>query len=256
MNLLFQQNLFWESEFSNEKEVLGKHFSGQIENVPEDYLLNWDYKDYKKKFEGFNFIRGSLALAKKMGRNLDKFYLSSFAPVFRNKMVSSDILFAELSYFQYEKKLFPLFLRPDSCFKEFAGNVFDFGAYERELALFKHRFGHENILCGFANPKKILKEWRCVFVNNQYISGSQYLENGELSVTPKVPQDVIAFANNIASNDYFINLFDFVVDIGLFLDRGLERFGLIEINSFECSSFYAADLDKIYSAWKKANETN
>ena len=73
------------------------------------------------------------------------------------------------------------------------------------------------------------------------------MSNDALDVAPEVPQEVIDFANTIAKHDYFINNWDFALDVGLV--NGVYK--LVEINGFETASFYAADLAKIYGAWAR-----
>ncbi len=72
----------------------------------------------------------------------------------------------------------------------------------------------EELICLVSTPAHIGKEWRCIFVNGKYVSGSQYMDKGELAVAPEVPTFVIEFAEKIAANNYFLNIFDFVIDIG------------------------------------------
>ena len=102
-------------------------------------------------------------------------------------------------------------------------------------------------MCMYSPSRFIKTEWRCIFVNGEYVSGSQYMTRGELDVSSTVPQNVINRAIDISKESYFTNVFDFVIDIGEVEDEfDGEELKLIEVNAIETCSFYAADLHKVY----------
>jgi hypothetical protein len=80
-----------------------------------------------------------------------------------------------------------------------------------------------------------------VFVNHEYVSGALYLENFERKDGP-VENFVRKIGKEIAENEYFLNFPNFVLD--LCEENGIIH--LLEINSIHTSSFYSADLEKIY----------
>ena len=229
-----QTDVFFEEENQNVKEIVKKYFDCFF--IKKDDILGC-------RGSGNVKFRGSLFLAKVLGQKFEFANALSFIPNLRKYSVSPDAKFNDLSSLRGRETLF---IRPVSPFKEFAGNVYTPEKFEEEynfLTTYKNVDKH--IICAYATPVKIGREWRCIFVNNEYCAGSQYLNEGELDVLEGVEEKVITFAKKIAKENYFINIFDFVIDIGETED-GLK---LIEINAFETSSFYGADLDKIYKTW-------
>lgn len=71
---------------------------------------------------------------------------------------------------------------------------------------------------------------------------------GEKELSPEIPPEVIEFAQELAQNPYFQNIFEFTLDVGQ-TPKGLR---LIEVNGFETASFYAANLHKVYQAWAES----
>lgn len=69
-----------------------------------------------------------------------------------------------------------------------------------------------------------------------------------LSGPEQVPSEVLELGSLLAQKDYFLNVFDFVIDIAETSD-GLR---VLEVNAFETASFYAADLGKVYAKWGEA----
>lgn len=92
-----------------------------------------------------------------------------------------------------------------------------------------------------AAPKKIFEEWRLIFVDGKYISGSQYHSDGRKPVDGYVPDSVtlygyrwnLKFGHNWKGN--------YVLDIA-YTDNG---FKVVEINNLLTSGWYAADLEKV-----------
>lgn len=149
----------------------------------------------------------------------------------------------------YKDFTWPLFIRPTSGRKEFSGNVFTLESWRNEEKYAENR-NIGNPICMISSPQKLGKEYRCIFINGKYVAGSQYMDKGEKSVDPEVPEEVKAYAIKISEDDFFINLFEFVIDV-VETDKGLR---MVEINCFNTASFYAADLDVIYSTWAKVGD--
>lgn len=104
-----------------------------------------------------------------------------------------------------------------------------------------------DLICMVSEPKNIGREWRTIFINGEYVSGSQYMKNGELDIVKEIPEEVVNYAKRLAEDDYFLNIFEFVIDVAE-LDY---RLALVEINGFETASFYGADLDLVYKTWSE-----
>jgi hypothetical protein len=71
------------------------------------------------------------------------------------------------------------------------------------------------------------------------------MKDGELELNPHVPRDVWEFAETVGRDPFFLNTFDFVIDIA----ETPEGLKLVEVNAFETASFYAADLKTVYKIW-------
>lgn len=202
-------------------------------------------------------MRGSLAMARKMGFTFPYADAMNWLPALREHCVNSDAIFTDL---KYAKSLVDhsgsgnRFLRPASGFKTFGGGEYSSEMLAKEISwLDSQNLKPESVLCVVATPKRIDAEWRCIFVNGRYVSGSQYKSLGENHISREVPEEVVERAKEIASNEFFTNVFDFVLDIGS-LGKGKHNLKLVEVNAFETSSFYDADLDAIYKAWAEPIE--
>lgn len=140
---------------------------------------------------------------------------------------------------------FPLFIRPCGGNKTFSGQLFSSKAhYETEYKFtVSNRNVSKNTLCLYAKPKKIVEEYRCVFVDKKLVASCGYLSDGERKDFPS-NQQVIDKANEIANDEYF-NIPNFVIDV---CRDDLDNFYLLEINSIQNASFYSCDLHSIYKA--------
>lgn len=239
--MVVEPDLFWEDIADPLATFLAvrKHFP-RTESVTSDKFY---------RVAGGGKFRGSLALAMLRGEKFEYANAMKWLPYFRSEAVSKDGIFVDMAFAESLMHFNPKFVRPASPMKEFSGDIFNRHKLRKEIAFLtqnKNLHPHE-IMCLVAAPVAIQTEWRCVFVNNKYVSGSQYMTNGQLDVNRIVPDTVREYAQFLAAKPYFINIFDFVLDIGKTQD-GLR---LVEINGFETASFYAADLDAIYSAWSE-----
>lgn len=241
--LLLETDLFSEDEDFPTWEIIGKYFD--VEFVPDNWA--WNNKFKNKTIADYPNIRCSLSLARRLGHKFEYANALKFMPYFRASLINPDTFFTDFAALGLRPDLFPLFIRPVSSFKEFSGNVYTWDSYNIEFSHFKQRGNDPHIICACATPVKIAKEWRCIFVNQEYVSGTRYMVNSELSVSSDIPSEVIEFAKNISKYSYFDNIWDYVIDIGQIDDR----LALVEINAFETASFYGADLDKIYFEWSK-----
>lgn len=241
-NLIVQKDVFSEDEHFAPLPIIEKYFNVNLID---------DWEVLEGRFDPHEIFRGSLALARRLGRTFEYANALKFMPRFRADLVNPEVMFDDLKHLLEDDGYFPLFVRPVSAFKEFSGNVFTFEKLQEEFNwLTKNKNIDPYLICSACEPVKIGKEWRTIFVNDQYVSGSQYMQGGELSIEAGVPEKVVEMAVRLSKEDYFLNIFDFVIDIGEVEDR----LALVEINGFETASFYGADLDKVYSAWAKSLE--
>lgn len=241
-----QPDLFWEDQYRTPNAVEAANYFKVALRSDEEVMS----PDFLRPYRG-HVIRGSMTMAQKCGITFAFAGVMKWLPVFREHAISQDGVFVDMKHARFLISVEgEQYLRPVSPFKEFTGQVFSTESIDKEIAWLKQgkNINPEELMCLIAPARFINREWRCIFVNGEYVSGSQYMLRGELDVNPEVPEDVIEFAKKLAAHDYFANIFDFVIDVGE-CDNGLK---LVEINGFETASFYAADLAKIYSAWSKS----
>lgn len=255
--ILLQSDLFSEDETTDTKSIISKYFD--VVDIGDDWPLR--YNDIEIKYgKGFRYIspiRTSLGFARRWygERYFEYANALKWAPYFREHMVDPNFSFNSADWIlnnAYWVSSWPrpyLFIRPVSPFKEFSGNVYSEQKFRNEYDFYtKNKNGDPHLICMYSEAESIDTEWRCIFMGGRYISGSQYMSNGELNIKSEVPEDVITFAKELAVKTYFYNNFQFVLDIGV-VDG---RLSLIEVNAFETASFYGADLDKIYETWSKS----
>ena len=241
-SLLFQPGVFHED--TETLDILNKYFDVTLINKEE-------ITSYKGDMWGkapFNF-RGSLSLAKRLGRECKWANALNWAPKFRKSLLSSPYAFLDAAALLEEVTPdVEFFARPVSGDKIFSGNVYNKKSFSEELSFLyqnKNVFPEE-VICMFSPPAEVRKEYRLIFVNNRYCSSSQYMDSGEIAIIAgEAPEDAIEFGKKIAAAEFFCNVFDFIIDVA----ETDEGFKLVEVNAFETSSFYSADLDKIYSEW-------
>lgn len=244
-SLLLQKDIFSEDEVTDTESTLRKYFDVTVVKDEDVILGNGNWKEHQGTF------RGSLTMAHRLGRRFTYADALMWAPAFREHIVSDDYYFLDAVSIKERGLGTPKFIRPTSGSKAFSGNVYSQQKFEEE---FKFMTQNKNIdpfiTCLIANPTPIKREWRVVFVNQLMSSGSQYMVDSNLNLKAELPEEVGSYAEKLvaSSNGYFQNIFDFVIDVGE-VNSGLK---MIEINAFETASFYAADLDKIYSDWAKS----
>ena len=130
-----------------------------------------------------------------------------------------------------------VFIRPDSGAKAFTGQlVTDFDRFEaRERLYLEAMAGDEMVVV--APPRKIEAEWRTVVVGRDVVAGSRYKSGGKREVSLDVPEDVLAFSQDTASQ-IPPPAPAYMLDVAR--EEG-GRLSVVELNSFSCSDLYACD---------------
>lgn len=134
-----------------------------------------------------------------------------------------------------------LFIRPSDGFKSFSGNLLSLDNFESELRILINSYGgvKSNTLVLFSSPKVITEEYRFIVVDKEVISGSLYLDIfNKDSLKPYYDrvcenQDAINFAKEMSKI--------YQPDVAYTIDvckTGDGKYKLLEINSFNCASFY------------------
>lgn len=202
------------------------------------------------------FFRGSCNLAYRLGVSdyFDFCNVTKWLPPLRQYAYNTNMYFQDMAQIRFEMCMHgdnkQFFIRPCSPFKTFAGQIYTPENFITECMYINQTNGDEYQLCGITDYVRTPKvEWRCIMINNKYVSGSQYLLNGELELHPYVPSHVIEFANKIAKDPFFQNKFEFVLDI---CSDENDKIYLLEVNGFQTSSFYLADYELVYDTWRKS----
>ncbi len=244
--MIVEDSLFFEDEIKGDTTFLAvqKHFPDAQIIKAEDL-----YKSGKIERQPF---RGSMMLASKMGETFPFANALNWMPSLKKYILNDKYKFLDFDTIvrraNQEGVGSGLFIRPVSPLKEFSGQVFtQVSKLETEFIFAtKNKNISPYLICVVAPAKPLCEEYRCVFVNREFIDGRMYALTGCERRDGWVVAQAVALAKMIAEDDYFINLGEFVLDIGYLHGIG---FKLIEVNAFETSSFYTCDLDKIYKAW-------
>jgi hypothetical protein len=126
-----------------------------------------------------------------------------------------------------------VFARPSGPQKTFTGRCLS--AEEMPVALSPARYD-ESAFVVLAPPRVIEREWRLV-VADRVIASSQYLEQGELAVSPGCPQAVHAFAERALAEVAWRPDELFILDV-CEAEGGLH---VLEVGGFSCCGLYACD---------------
>lgn len=139
-----------------------------------------------------------------------------------------------------------LFIRPDSGFKTFTGQVFELDAIEAD---FHKLMGFYDLsmptLVLVSSPKNIEHEYRLFVVDDQVVAGTTYRKNRRLEVSPDVPDEVYAFARRVLSETTYRPDPAWVMDICEDCD---DQLWVLEIGSISCCGIYGADARAIVKA--------
>lgn len=230
------------SYFENERELWGEHI------FCDDLARDEDFTHFK-----FSPViaRGSIAFNNSVGFSLKtlgypdlrwpfnndpKFYNYGSWRHLPNMLNDDAILYNShhtLAAFHFHEKLW---IRCAGGNKLFTGGVFTREEFEHELTYLEQVNCHD-ISFAVASPKKVHKEYRCVFVDGKVVGHSLYMIDGEPCQNEKTPQNLINGVQAWYDSQNFLPR-HVVVDI---TDTGK----IIEINSLLTSGWYACDLERI-----------
>jgi hypothetical protein len=261
--LLIEPDLFYEDETQDTKAIMAKYFVLEEVDPSRIQIPNLVGKEF----------RTSLNMARRMLVNTKPYDCTSWVPHLREFMISPRTTqFNELGFIKnyMSGSDFPLFVRPNNGYKTFSGQVFyGIEEFEKEYKWLKQQNVGDDLLCMYdTNPPILFEEYRCVFIDHKFVDMSIYMDRGEIEVkrlrNNKVQNDIIRqFAEKVLKKlqgtGHILNIPNLVIDVANFDYTNTKSPALIEINMFETASFYACDLDKIYSAWQqqifKSNES-
>lgn len=143
-----------------------------------------------------------------------------------------------------------LFVRPQSDTKDFAGQVVPFGelrSWVRSLQSADTMLDPDCPIVA-AEPVGLAVEWRLFVVAGEVVTGSQYRRHHQLSVSPRVPQEVLEFAREVTG--VYSPATVFVLDIAR---SGAELY-VVEYNCMNSAGFYASDTTALVRAIARLEE--
>ncbi|MFK7808087.1 MAG: ATP-grasp domain-containing protein [Saprospiraceae bacterium] len=180
-----------------------------------------------------------------------KFRMTNYVDKWKDKVLNSDghlMKFGEIGNLKSNKEK-KWFIRPNDDGKEFSGKVESF----KELVNWSNKVCqlelpelNKNTEVWISEPKEIKKEWRLFIVDNQIVSVSRYMNNGELDESENdVPKGMIDFSKEVIHEYRLEDIY--VMDIAE-INSGYK---LIECNCFNGTGFYKHDIEKIIQSVNK-----
>jgi len=174
-----------------------------------------------------------------------KFQMTNYVEKWKDNVLNSDgqlIKFGEIGNLKSEPEK-KWFIRPNNDGKEFAGKVEEFQnllEWSKKVCQLEIPELHKNTKVWVSQPKEIKKEWRLFIVDNQIVSTSRYMNNGELEESDKdIPKEMINFAQKRIEEYRLHDIY--VMDIAEIKDE----FKLIECNCFNGTGFYSHNVEAI-----------
>jgi hypothetical protein len=137
-----------------------------------------------------------------------------------------------------------LFIRPSSGFKSFAGAVVSEADWDKSTKLMGFYEVSPEELVVVASPAEIVREWRAVIVENQFVAGSQYAENGQ-KIRAGIPKNAVAYIQYVLNNVAYRPDAAWTIDICETKDDGYK---VVEVGSFSCAGLYHCDPEPIINA--------
>lgn len=141
-----------------------------------------------------------------------------------------------------------LFIRPNSGFKTFAGQVINLGTLDTDIETLDKLTGvMPETLIMINYTHKIQGEFRFVIVEGQVVTGSEYRWDGCLDIRIDYPESCFKLAELVAQQEW-------QVDIAYTCDIALTSHGpkIVELNGFSCAGLYACDLKKVVNTVSRA----
>jgi len=138
-----------------------------------------------------------------------------------------------------------IFLRPDSPFKPFDGQIIQVNDSVREtLTDLQHKNGLQNLdgLVSLSPPKSIAAEWRLIIHKGCVIAGSQYQDGTRLVSQSGFPPEAKALV------EHWIRCWTPAPLFTLDLCQSEGDYHLLEIGCLSTSAFYACEIDVIVQA--------
>ncbi|KKN26708.1 hypothetical protein LCGC14_0871880 [marine sediment metagenome] len=139
-----------------------------------------------------------------------------------------------------------VFVRPNTGFKTFTGQVLSESNFNKDYEWFEE-FAAPDSLVVVSRVQRIVREWRFIIADRKIIAASRYKPDVEHVVYRNalsgetMDNEARLVAERIAKEEWQPDPI-YVVDIA---KNGFDTYGLMEINSFSCSGFYACPVEPI-----------
>lgn len=258
INWILQKNLTKPEILERIKSVLnGKDETWEeLEVIP----FSNEIPEIKNK-DSFKIIYGSTTFMLNSFKNNElregvffeptRFQMRNYVDKWNGKVLNSDgrlLKFGELEELESEPEK-KWFIRPNTDGKEFSGRVETFMELkewsDKVCELDLPELNKETEVW-ISEPKKIKKEWRLFVVDNQIVSASRYMNEGELDESEDdVPKEMTEFAKERISEYRIEDVY--VMDIAEIENE----YKLIECNCFNGTGFYKHDIERIVQSINK-----
>ncbi len=180
-----------------------------------------------------------------------KFQMTNYVDKWKDKVLNSDgqlIEFGKLKEIESEPEK-KWFIRPNNDGKEFSGRVDtfkDLKEWSDKVCKLDLPELNKETEVWISEPKEIKKEWRLFVVDNQIVSASRYMNEGELDESADdVPEEMIKFAEERILEYRIEDVY--VMDIAEIENE----YKLIECNCFNGTGFYKHDIESIIQSVNK-----
>lgn len=174
-------------------------------------------------------------------------YVSAFGEAMLNfeasVMLGSEV-FGVISTADLDQRYF---LRLDADNKAFTAQVLtgaEFVEWYQKWFSVDRSIADERLV--FGRPQVLAREWRLVFVNGRFVTGSLYRNCGRLQKRGVVPAQVVSFAVEAIRNEILSEAF--VLDVCEVVGEVENTLKIVEFNSLNSSGFYDCDFGLIAAA--------
>lgn len=246
----------FDCRYSNEIERILQ--SKNIEYVSGQYYDSFFWKDMP---ENITFFYGSISFCQRMYKlpiyksifDLDSLKCRNYYPKILRSLFNRDNVFITYEHLNNNREWLIdtigdgnyIFVRPDDNNKLFTGCIVDRSTNLQRLTC---ETIEPNQMLVVSSPKNIDSEYRLIYIDGKFITGSQYQKNRKLNqeevyensecvvkfekffIQDRLPKMCVV---DIAENDY--------------------SFGVLELGAISCAGFYDCNIEKIINAINRMN---
>ncbi|MBC6994841.1 ATP-grasp domain-containing protein [Neolewinella lacunae] len=174
-----------------------------------------------------------------------KFQMTNYVDKWKDKVLNFDgklMRFGEIENMKSEQEK-KWFIRPNNDGKEFSGKVESFKKivnWSNKVCQLELPEFNRDTEIWISEPKEITKEWRLFIVNNEIVSASRYMNDGQLDESENdIPKEMIEFAQERIDEYRLEDIY--VMDIAEIQNE----YKLIECNCFNGTGFYKHNVERI-----------